>query len=97
MTSTAARTALAAALACALAASVRAEPRAAGADPGTVRRISPEEVQRRRAAGEKPSILDTRAAMTEAVIHGAVHVPNDRIAAWAKDVPKDAFVVAYCT
>jgi hypothetical protein len=30
-------------------------------------------------------------------VTGAVLVPNDRIEAWAKDVPKGALIVAYCT
>ena len=84
------------ALACALAAPLRAEE-TAPFDPTVARRITPEQVQRRRAAGEKPIILDTRASIGDATIHGAVHVPNDRIEAWAKDARKDALIVAFCT
>jgi hypothetical protein len=71
--------------------------RAADLDPGVARRLAPEDVQRRMAAGEKPIILDTRASLGDDKAKGAQHVPNDRIEAWAKDVPKDALIVAYCT
>jgi hypothetical protein len=71
--------------------------RAADVDPGVARRLAPEEVQRRIAAGEKPIILDTRASLGDEKAKGAQHVPNDRIETWAKDVPKDALIVAYCT
>jgi hypothetical protein len=97
MTSLLARAALAATLLFPLAAAARAAEPAVDADPSTVRRITPEEVQRRRDAGEKPIILDTRGSQGDTVIRGAVHVPNDRIAEWAKDARKNAFVVAYCT
>jgi len=91
------RAIIAAALACGLAAPLRAEETARVFDPGVVRRITPEEVQRRRHAGEKPIILDARASVSDVIIHGAVHVPNERIEAWAKDAPRDALIVAYCT
>ena len=90
------RAIIAAALACGLA-PLRAEETARVFDPGVVRRITPEEVQRRRHAGEKPIILDARASVSDVIIHGAVHVPNERIEAWAKDAPRDALIVAYCT
>jgi rhodanese-related sulfurtransferase len=66
-------------------------------DAAVARRITPEEVQHRRDAGEKPIIVDTRLLQSDATIAGAVHVPNARIESWAKDVPKDALIIAYCT
>jgi len=91
MVSIIARVVIAAALACSLAA-------ARAVEPGVVRRITPEEVQQRRDAGEKPIILDARTSVgSDVIIRGAVHVPNERIEAWAKDTPKDALIVAYCT
>jgi hypothetical protein len=97
MSSVTVRIVIATALACALAAALRAEEAARAFDPAVARRITPEEVQRRRDAGEKPVILDTRASLGDVVAKGAVHVPNGRIEAWAKEVPKDALIVAYCT
>jgi len=91
------RAAVAAALACALSAPLRAADAAPTFDPGIARRITPEEVQKRREGGEKAIILDTRPSPSDAIIKGAVHVPNDRIEAWAKDAPKDALIVTYCT
>jgi hypothetical protein len=81
------------AVACALAAPVRAED----FDPTVARRIKPEDVVKRRAAGEKPIILDTRGVPTDVVARGAALVPNAKIEEWAKDVPKNAFIVTYCT
>ena len=84
-------------LAAVLVAAVAAPLRAADLDPGVARRLAPEDVQRRIGAGEKPIILDTRTSLGDEKAKGAQHVPNDRIEAWAKDVPKDALIVAYCT
>ena len=84
-------------LAAVLVAAVGAPLGAADLDPGVARRLGPEEIQRRIAAGEKPIILDTRASLGDDKAKGAQHVPNDRIETWAKDVPKDALIVAYCT
>jgi|RhiMetdeSRZDD1v2_1073273.scaffolds.fasta_scaffold1691562_2 hypothetical protein len=84
-------------LAAVFVAAVAAPLHAADLDRGVARRLAPEEVQRRIAAGAKPIILDTRASLGDDKAKGAVHVPNDRIEAWAKDVPKDALIVAYCT
>ncbi len=66
-------------------------------DPAVARRISADELQKRIAAGEKPIVLDTRVDQTDVVAHGAAHVTNDQITNWAKDVRKDALIVAYCT
>jgi hypothetical protein len=98
MPSVTVRLAVAVALVGALAVPLRAaEPAAGSFDRNVARRIKPEELQQRRTHGEKAIILDTRGVPTDVTARGAVHVPNDRIEAWAKDVPKDAFIVAYCT
>jgi len=97
MSSITVRVAVAAALVCALSARLRAADTPTAFDPGVARRITPEEVQKRRQHGEKAIILDTRPSPSDAIIKGAVHVPNDRIESWAKDAPKDALIVTYCT
>ena len=85
------------ALLCSLAAPLRAEEAARGFDPAVARRITPDEVQERLKAGEKPIMLDARASVGDVVAQGAVHVPSDRLEGWAKDVPKKSLIVAYCT
>jgi hypothetical protein len=96
MASIVSRLVVAGAVAWSLAAPLRAE-QSPVFDPAVVRRITPEEVQQRRDAGEKPIILDARASVGDVIARGAVHVPNERIETWAKDVPKGALIVAYCT
>ncbi len=66
-------------------------------DPGVARRITAEEVKKRIDAGQKVTILDTRSKFVGPKVKGAAHVPEAEIDAWAKDVPKDTFIVAYCT
>jgi hypothetical protein len=83
--------------ACGFAAPLRAGEKAAAFDPSVARRIKPEEVRQRQKAGQKPIILDTRASVSDEIVKGAVIVPADGIEAWAKDVPKKALIVAYCT
>jgi len=90
------RLVVAGAVAWSLAVPVRAE-QAPVFDPGVVRRITPEDVQQRRVTGEKPIIVDARASVRDLIVQGAVQVPNERIETWAKDIPKDALIVAYCT
>jgi hypothetical protein len=97
MVSIIARVVIAVALACSPAAPLRAEEAARVFDPEVVRRITPQEVQQHQDAGEKPIVLDTRASVGDAIIRGAIHVPAERIEAWAKDAPKGALIVAYCT
>jgi hypothetical protein len=84
-------------LLCCLAAPLRAEETARGFDPAIARRITPDEVQQRLKAGEKPIMLDARGSFGDVVAQGAVQVPADRLEAWAKDVPKKSLIVAYCT
>jgi hypothetical protein len=97
MVSIIARVVIAVALACSLAAPLRAEEAARVFDPGVVRRITPQEVQQRRDAGEKPIVLDTRASVGDVIIRGAIHVPAERIESWATNAARDALIVAYCT
>ena len=76
---------------------LRAEDAAGKFDPQVARRIKPEEVQKRIAAGEKPIVLDTRGHLGDVIAKDAVVVPNDRVETWAKDKPRDALIVTYCT
>lgn len=91
------RLVLAVALACGTNAALAASDAKPVFDPEVARRITPEQVEHRREKGEKTIFVDTRGNTGEAVIRGAQHVPNDRIETWAKDVPKDALIVTYCT
>ena len=60
------------------------------------RRMSVEDLKKRLDAGEKVVIVDSRGTASAPVIKDAIHVPNDRLAEWAKDKPKDALIVTYC-
>jgi hypothetical protein len=84
------------ALACGFAVPLRAEEKVAF-DPSVARRIKPEEVRQRQKAGQKPIIVDTRASVSDEIVKGAVVVPADGLEAWAKGIPKNALIVAYCT
>ena len=85
------------ALATALAGVARADEPARTVEPAVARRITTQEFVRRRDAGEKPIILDTRESVGGVIAQGAQPVTNERIPEWAKHVPKDAWIVAYCT
>jgi len=91
------RGAIATVLLCCLAVPLRAEETARGFDPAVARRITPDEVQQRLKASEKPIMLDARGSVGDVVAQGAFHVPAERLEAWAKDVPKKSLIVAYCT
>jgi hypothetical protein len=65
-------------------------------DRAVARRITVEDLVRRRDAGEKPIMVDARGTPRDVTIRGAVHVPGDRVEAWATGVRKDALIVAYC-
>ena len=62
-----------------------------------VRGLEPREVAAMQAAGKTVLFLDTRTAESSNRIPGSVHVPPDRIDAWAAGVDKAGLVVAYCT
>jgi rhodanese-related sulfurtransferase len=66
-------------------------------DPVIARRISVEDLRARLEAGEKVVYVDNRYKPTGPIVQGAHLVMEDAIAAWAKDVPKDALIVNYCT
>jgi hypothetical protein len=95
MLSIAVRGLVATALACGIAGPLCAADKEAF-DPAVARRITLQELQRRRDAGEKAIIVDARSSVTDVTARGAVHVPADRLEAWAKQTRKDALIVAYC-
>lgn len=88
---------LAATVVAAAVAPLHAEDPAAAVDPLTARRITPAEIQRRLAAGAGPIVLDTRGVFGPTTARGAIHVPVDAVTTWAKGVPKNALILAYCT
>jgi rhodanese-related sulfurtransferase len=59
--------------------------------------ISAQELKQRLDKGEKIVILDARHQLNGEIIKGAVHVPSDKLAEWAKDVNKKTVIVTYCT
>lgn len=81
--------ALAVFAACALIAS------AAAAGP-KVRKLEPREVDAMLRGGKKVILLDARTHESSNKIPGSVHVPPDRVDAWAAGADKEAIVVAYC-
>jgi rhodanese-related sulfurtransferase len=66
-------------------------------DPAIARRLSVEDLRKRLDAQEKVIYLDNRYKPTGPIAKGAQLVMSDQIAEWAKNVPKDAFIVNYCT
>jgi len=47
--------------------------------------------------GDKVIIIDARHELAGQIIKGAIHVPSEKLDAWAKDVNKSAVIVTYCT
>jgi rhodanese-related sulfurtransferase len=47
--------------------------------------------------GDKVIIIDARHELGGQIIKGAIHVPSDKLDAWAKDADKTAVIVTYCT
>jgi rhodanese-related sulfurtransferase len=47
--------------------------------------------------GENVTIIDARHELGGQIIKGAIHVPSDKLDAWAKDADKNAVIVTYCT
>ena len=66
-------------------------------DPAIARRMTVQEVERRRATGEAIIFVDARADTGDTIIQGAVHVPEAQLETWAKNEPLDALIVTYCT
>ena len=56
-----------------------------------------QELKQRLEKGEKIIVVDARHSLNGQIIKGAVHVPTDNLAEWAKNVDKDAVIVTYCT
>jgi rhodanese-related sulfurtransferase len=59
--------------------------------------ISAQDLKQRLDKGEKIVILDARHHLNGEIIKGAVHVPSEKLSAWAKDVDKKTVIVTYCT
>jgi rhodanese-related sulfurtransferase len=59
--------------------------------------MSAEELKQRLDKGEKIVIVDARHGLNGEILKGAVHVPTDKLANWAKDVDKKTVIVTYCT
>jgi hypothetical protein len=76
--------------ACALAATV-----ASGGSK--VRKLEPREVAEIQASGKTVVFLDTRRGESPNKIPGSIHLPPDRVEAWAETADKLAVYVAYCT
>jgi rhodanese-related sulfurtransferase len=66
-------------------------------DPIIARRISVEYLQTRLDAQERVVYLDNRYKPTGPIVKGAQIVGLEQISEWARTVPKDAFIVNYCT
>ncbi len=66
-------------------------------DVTVARRMSAEDVKKRIDAGEKITIIDTRSKFSGPMVKGAQLVPVDKVPEWSKDLPKDTFILAYCT
>ena len=62
-----------------------------------VRKLEPREVDEMRASGRAVVFLDTRKAASSNQIPGSVHLPPDRVDAWAATADPKATYVAYCT
>jgi rhodanese-related sulfurtransferase len=55
------------------------------------------ELKSRLDKGEKVIIIDARHELGGQILKGAIHVPSDKLDAWAKDADKKAVIVTYCT
>jgi hypothetical protein len=66
-------------------------------DVHVARRITAADVKLRLDAGEKITVIDTRSKFTGVMAKGALNLTDDKLAEWSKDLPKDTFIVAYCT
>lgn len=59
--------------------------------------ISAKDLKQRLDKGEKIVIIDARHNLNGEMLKGAVHVPSDNLAEWAKNVDKKTIIVTYCT
>jgi hypothetical protein len=79
-------------------AAAQAAPAAAQAfDVKVARRMDVVEVKKRLDAGQKITIIDTRSKFSGPMVKGAERVSYDKLDAWAKTMPKDTLILAYCT
>ena len=62
-----------------------------------VRKLEPHEVDEMRASGRAVVFLDTRKGASSNRIPDSVHLPPDRVDAWAVTADPKATYVAYCT
>jgi hypothetical protein len=62
-----------------------------------VRKLEPREVAEMQASGRQVVFLDTRKGESSNKIPGSVHLPPDRVDAWAATADRKAVYVAYCT
>lgn len=59
--------------------------------------ITAQELKQRLDKGERVVILDARHDLNGQIIKSALHVPADKLEAWAKNVDKKTIIVTYCT
>lgn len=59
--------------------------------------MTAEDLKLRLDKGEKVIIIDARHDLAGQIIKGAIHVPSDKLDAFAKDADKNAVIVTYCT
>jgi rhodanese-related sulfurtransferase len=65
--------------------------------PAADQRITLDAVRERLDSGKKIVFVDSRGNVAGApMVKGAAHVPLKDAEAWAANVPKDTFIVAYC-
>jgi rhodanese-related sulfurtransferase len=70
-----------------------AAPAAEAAQPHV---IALADVRKQMDEGKKVVILDVRSGPQAEIIKDAQHASFNDLEAWAKDVPKDTFIVTYC-
>ena len=59
--------------------------------------IAAKDLKARIDKGEKITIIDARHDVGGEMIKGAIHVPSDRLEAWAKTADRNLVIVTYCT
>jgi rhodanese-related sulfurtransferase len=71
----------------------------AGKSPGdsAKQQMTAKELKTRLDNGEKVIIIDARHELSGQIIKGAIHVPSDKLDAWAKDADRNSVIVTYCT
>ena len=59
--------------------------------------MTAKDLKQRLDKGEKIVILDARAGLNGQIIKDAIHLPEDKLEEWAKNVDKATVIVTYCT